>query len=334
MYPMLIENGYFNNMEVSTDMNKPLISKMDPRYIAACIGELPTLADPQEVEIIKVMEREVLSTSFARTMVEKARQAVRENWRDLYARRNDTPYVYAKNQEGTAEFAEITNAEIVSGQEHLQGLEKGKPVLFSANHLGFFKLIGFNPEKLIELGFDGKHALDDIYYSGIPFYGPLYPVAEQLNDSIHMAAEEEPGILGEFSRATGYIDVPPASMLPGFEKGHTGRVEILTESTRDLFERHQNSAVVVFPEGGTTGKRNGGNTRELGKFHAGIFVIASKLEVPVVLLAHRFNPNKGFEISIAGVVRLGKNSTKEEIQKEADIARGLTQTAFDKLHTG
>lgn len=329
---MIIEHENLD-MEFPADMIKSPIDKMDPRYVAACIKELPMLTDPQEVEIIKVTEREILSTPLAIGMVENVRRVVEENWQDLYAHRHDLSYVRTKNQEGAAEVARITNATIVSGQEHLQGVKKGEPVLFSANHLGFYKLAGLTLEDLIRLGFNGKHAVGDIYYPAIPFYAPLYPVASLLNDSIYMAAEEEPGILGELSRATGSIDVSPANMFTGSEGVNVGRVGILTDSTRELFEEHPNSALTVFPEGGTTGKRNGGNTRELGRFHAGLFAIASSLEVPIVLLAHRFNPNEGFEISVVGIVRLGKNSTRQEIQGEANRARVVTQTAFNQLHT-
>ena len=325
-------------MEGEVNMNPLALDKDDPRYIAACVAHVPQLSDPNEVEITKVMEGEILSTPLARNMVEEVRRVIRENWQDLYAHRKDPSYVHAKNQEGTAEVARITNATIVSGQEHLQELEKGKPVFFSANHFGFFKLVGFKPEDLRDLGFDGKHAVPDIYYPPIPFYARFYRGERELVDDIYMAAQEEAGTLGELSRATGSIDVPPPpNMFPGFEgvkEGESaGRVGILTESTIKFFKEHPNSALVVFPEGGTTGKRNGGNTRELGRFHAGLFAIAATLELPVVLLAHRFNPNKGFEISVAGVVRLGKNSTREEIQGGADRARGATQAAFDQLHT-
>ncbi len=320
-------------METVESMS-PITDKMDPRYIAACIDEQPTLADPQEVGIIKITESEALSTPLGEGMVGEMRRIVEANWRDQYLHRQDAAYVRAKNQEGVAEVARAINATIVSGQEQLQGLEKGRPVLISANHVGFYKLAGLSPAELTELGFDGKHPVEDIHYPHIPFYAPLYPVAELLGNDIYMAAEEEPGILGELYRATGSIDVSPANMLPGTEEGAVGRVAMLTDATRKLFEEYPNSALTVFPEGGTTGKRNGENTHKLGRFHAGLFAIASSLEVPVVLLAHRFDPNKGFEISIAGVVRLDRNSTREEIRGEAVRARDLTQAAFDQLPTG
>lgn len=322
---MIVEHRDPNGMENTGDMNSGLVNKMDPRYIAACIEEQPTLTDPQEVAIIEITKREAVSTPLGQSMVDKVRRLVKNNWQDQYAHRHDASYVHAKNQEGVAEFARITNAIIVSGEEKLRVLEKGKPVLFSANHVGFYKLAGLSPQELADLGFDGGHPVEDIHYPHIPFYAALYPVANLLNDDICMAAEEEPGTLGELYGATGSIDVPPASVIGD-------RVNMLTEATRKLFEMYPSSALTVFTEGGTTGKRNGGNTRELGKFHTGLFVIASKLELPVVLLAHRFDPASGFKIAVADVLRINKESTREEIQEVAARARGVSQAALDQLY--
>lgn len=326
---MTLEHGKFNNMESSADMTRP-INKMDPRYIAACIAEQPTLSDPQEVEIIRITKKEVMATPLAIDMVRDTRSVVKEYWRDLYAYRHDKSYVHAKNQEGVAEVARIIDAKIVSGEERLQELDKGRPFLLSANHLGFWKLAGLSPEELKELGFNGSHPIEDIHYPHIPFYAPLYPVAKLLRDDIYMAAEEEPGTLGELYRATGSIDVPPASVLQETKEG-TGRILLLTDLTRQLFEEYPNSALTVFPEGGTTGKRNGGKTGELGKFHVGVFAIASNLEVPIVLLAHHFNPTRGFQIAVVDVVHLEKNIGRQEVGEAADRAQKITQTAFDHL---
>ncbi len=320
-------------MEVTGGMKRPSINKMDPDYIKACIEEQPDLRDPNEVMIRGKVEELLNSTPEARHIAEEVSRLIRDNFRDLYAHRKDSDYVYNKNQEYARKFAQITNATIVSGQEHLEGLEKGKPVFFAANHDATFRIgEGIGSEELKDLGFSGEHSVEELHYPHLPFYGAFQPVAEKLGDNICMAAEEEPGTLGELYRATGSLDVSPASILSGSEEGKTGRVDILTDASRELFKEHQNSALTVFPEGATTGKRNGGNMRELGKFHAGLFAIAANLEVPVVLLAYRFNPNKGFEVSVAGVVRLNQNSTREEIQETANRAKETTQAAFDKLH--
>jgi len=50
-----------------------------------------------------------------------------------------------------------------------------------------------------------------------------------------------------------------------------------------------------------------------------------------VLLAHHFDPNKGFEVAVAGVTQLSKDSTREEIQKAASDAQELTQVALDNM---
>lgn len=333
MCNMIIKEKHANSMEADGDMTRLPSNKMDSRYIAACIEEQPDLNDPNEV-MIRGKVRELLSsTPEARRIAQEVSRLVRDSFQDLYVHRKDFDYVYNQNQKYAREFARITNATIVSGQEHLKGLEKRKPVFFSANHDATFRMGGgLTLEELKGLGFNGEHAVEDIHYPHLPFYGAFQPVAEMLGDGICMAAEEEPGTLGELYRATGSLDVSPADMLPSSEEGRTGRVEILTNASKELFEKHPNSALAVFPEGATTGKRSGGNMQKLGKFHAGLFAIAANLEIPVALLAYRFNPNKGFDVSAVGVVRLNRNSTREEIQETANLAKGLTQAALNKLY--
>lgn len=305
--------------------------KMDPRYIEACIQQLPSLDDPQEVEIIRVMEQEV-STPNARRMVEEEKDAVKSSLRDILAHPGDLSYAQAKGRQTSAEVSRLLNSTVVSGKEKLLGLEKGKPVFLSANHLGMYKLAGLSPEELAEIGFHADHETPSIYYSPVPFYAPFHPVAQELGDEVYTAALEEPGKLGELSRSTGYIDVPPSTdMIQGSDGTGPGRVDVMTEESRRFFEEQPNSAILVFPEGGTTGKRNGGKIYEMGEFHTGLFVIASHLEVPVVLLAHRFNPDRGIEIAVVDVVRLGKNASREEIQQAASDARVSTQSALDQL---
>ena len=76
---MTIEQEHIDNMESSQDMTRPQIDKMDSRYIAACIAEVPMLSDPQEAAIVKLMEKEIIATPAASDMVEEVRRFVREN---------------------------------------------------------------------------------------------------------------------------------------------------------------------------------------------------------------------------------------------------------------
>lgn len=311
-------------------MQKSPIDKRDARYMAATIKQLPSLDDPREVRIIAVAKEQLMTTDWARSTVNQVREAVVANWRDIYSHRSDSDYVHDRTQEVLINIAQITNARIVDGEENLDDLPKRKPVFIVSNHFPFFKLISFTPDQLRQFGVDAHHPVPTIYYPFAPYYAVFSPVGQQLGINLYEASFEQPGDLGDLFRASGCIDIPPPpQLMPELVQGTGNRLGELTESTRELFAAHPNAGLVVFPEGGTTGKRSGGQIYGLEEFHTGAFVIAAKLDVPVLPVAHHFDPNKGIELAVFKPITPNASATREEFASVAEIARGEMQKWFN-----
>ena len=63
------------------------------------------------------------------------------------------------------------------------------------------------------------------------------------------------------------------------------RIEEMVTAIKEKMKTHPNSAIIHFPEGGTTGKRSNSGLYDLEDFKTGIFVLAAQLGVPVVPVA-------------------------------------------------
>ncbi len=288
--------------------------KDNPTYIAATIKQLPTLDDPRETRIISVMRQKLLTTPYARGAFWEAGERVLENWTDANQHIEDETYIHDITQKGAREVATALNSTIVSGKEHLDSLPKGKPIMIVSNHLGAFKLISMTPDELRVQGI--THPVPNIYYPYLTYFAPFQPVAEVLGNNIYEGSFEEPGRLGKLFRATGSIDVPP----PIF-KNPDERTNILIESTQYLFKNHPNAALVIFPEGGTTGKRSGGDIYDLERFHTGGFVIATRLGIPILPIGQRFNVEKGMELGIFSPINIDPASPREHFEEVAERVR-------------
>ena len=325
-------------LEMEQSMSDNIMRKDDPRYIEATIKHSPSLKDPLERQIKEIIEKEVISTPFAEDMVNKLRDYVISNWKDAYSHLNQPDYVHDLTQKGNVETAEIMNSKIISGEENVRKLKEGNPIMIVSNHLATFKLISMNEKELREMGVTGP--VLDIYYPYIGFTAPFCPITKILKDNIYEAAVEAPVKLGEIFRATGNIDVPPRingnSSGENNNNGEEGRADVLTESLRDLMARHQNAAFVIFPEGGTTGKRSGGKIYSLENFKKGSFVIAAKLGLPILPVVQYFNPNSGFELgALEPFVPEDRTNYPEAKSKEyygniAESTRGKMQNWLDQ----
>lgn len=302
-------------------MHEAIMRKSDQEYIKATIKHSPSLTDPLERRIIEIVKNKTLTTPWAKEAFSKLKEKIILNWKDVYHRLDDQEYVHSATQKAISEAAGTVNASIVSGAENLKKIKKGSPFMIASNHLATYKLVPIMPEDFHAMGVKGP--LLDVYYPYIAFLSPFYPIVKELDSNIYEAAIEAPGELGKVFAATGSIDVPPASLF-------RDRVSMLTSATKNLFKKHSNSGLVIFPEGGATGKRSGKDIYDLEQFKTGAFLIASKLNVPVLPTVQYFNPWRGFEIGLFEPVIPKKNKPKEYYQNIAESTRREMQAWLDQ----
>lgn len=293
--------------------NNMIINRRNPDYVKAVVDHLPRMDDPQEQRMIDLAQQVFLTTEWARTTFAqvKSRQVV--YLRDALDHLEASGYIHDRTQEVISKIAELTHTRIVTGQEELEGLEKGKPVFLMTNHPATFKLGGINPKT--ELGIDIANF--NLVYPFPIFISPLYPVAKELEDDLYFSSLEYPLGLGEAHEAAGFMTVRPV------EKGRT---QELQNAVARLIQEHPNAAIVHFAEGGTTGKRNGGQVYDLEEFSTGGFVIAAKNRIPIILAPHYFNPEKGFEVGVFKPFMLDENGNREYFAQIADDSRAQMQS--------
>lgn len=282
--------------EVSQGDNKPSLDEV--------LERLPKETDVDEVRIVELMRKTLLSTEWAKSKFKDVRQVLITYFKEVLGQIGSPDKIHEMTQNTIKTIAELTNSRIVSGTEHLYGLPKRQPVLAVVNHLGAYKLVGIKPE---ELGLDLPGM--DVIHPFPLYYAPLHPVGQVLGDNLYEAHVQLPEPLHAIQKAAGLIIVPPKT---------GGLLDDLLGQTRELIASHPNSLTTVFPEGGTSGKRNMGGPYDLDSFKTGAFVIAANLGIPVLPVCQYFNPEKGFEMGILESIRMPGDAPRERFTEIAN----------------
>lgn len=172
---------------------------------------------------------------------------------------------------------------IESGLENLAALKQG-PVILITNHLGTAKISRIDTKNININGL----SLQEIEPFPIRI-APFYSISEKLSMSPYECAIELPNPFLDIQTKSGVISIPADGK---------GRTELLQNKIKDLIDREPKSLIIMYPEGGTSGKRNLGGPYDLDNFHTGAFVIAKNLKIPVLPVFQSFDPISGFELSI------------------------------------
>lgn len=111
------------------------------------------------------------------------------------------------------------------------------------------------------------------------------------------------------------------------------RTEQLTQNVLSLIAREPGAAIVMYPEGGTSGKRNNGGPYDLDEFHGGAFVVAIQTGLPILPVCQYFNPEKGLELHILKPI-LPKQRDIERVDEIKEETKNAMQKRLDELKVG
>jgi len=283
--------------------------------------------DPLEMRIRTLIHNEVESTPFGVDVVEKIRQSQKLYFKQALNDLESPEKIYKNTQDVLKDIAITANSRFIEGKDLLDQLPKGKPVFVALNHFGFNKLTTLHPDEIgltdDEVTTMGQKA-SEIYPFPV-YYAAIQPVAEVLEDNLSEAHLKMPGgKLPMIQKSAGLVVVPE-------EKG---QFSTIVDRTVEVFREHPNSAMVIFPEGKTSGKSNQGSPYDLVPFHSGVWGIATEIAktgliIPVVTAYQYWNPNSGFEVGVIGVDVPRSDMTREEQNDLAENSRQKMQAALN-----
>ena len=280
---------------------------------------------PQERRILELLRDNLTSTEWSQDTFRDIRHLLVDYFKDSLLNIQDRRHIHDKTQELLSKIAARGNAKISSGQEHLDNFPKASPVFLLTNHLGIYKLATINPEK--ELGLDDAGV--DSMYSLPLFHASGRPVADALGDNLYIAAFEFPGKIGEIQKAAGGV-VIRLEEEEKLEKDTTAGIDHLTTRTRNFMEEHPNGALSVLPEGKTSGKKNGASPYDLETFRTGAFVVAARLNIPILPVSQYFDPDTGFEVAVHEAIYPSPDLNREQFEEVANLTREKMQAWLNK----
>jgi hypothetical protein len=292
----------------------------EAEYTEAITKKAPRRDDSLDIAIVKKIKQCILRERWARDAFTAIRKRQIEYLREVLAKSDDDAFVYTRTQEVLAEFAGLLRAEIEEGMEHLAEIQRGRPVILATNHLSAYKLTGFDPKR--ELGVAIQNY--DFITPSPMFIAGFVPASKALGDNLSYVSDDFPGVFGRIHRAAGFVHVPPKETLK------TGRTAYLLEQTRETFRKRQDTALVNFPEGQTSGKHEGLGPYDLAQFKTGGYVIAADLKTRVVPIAQYFDPRKGMRLKVFPSYIIPESTVRNVVQRYADKDRGDMQKWLNK----
>lgn len=284
--------------------------------------------DPLEIRIRRIIRELVESNPFGVNAMTTARELQKAYFIKSLSNLGHPEEIYKDTQELLKTIASLTNSRIVEGMEILDKLPIEKPVFVVLNHFGINKLTTLPPKEVgleqNEVETTSGKSVEEIYPFPM-YYAAMQPVAEKLGVDLSEAHLKLPGQkLTVLQEIAGLIVIPE-------EKG---QFDIIKQRTFDVINVRQNVAMVIFPEGETSGKRIEAGPFDTVPFHSGVWGIATELikeglSVPVLTAYQYWNPKSGFEIGIVNIDILKSDTTREEQDSLAENSRKKMQQALD-----
>ena len=265
---------------------------------------------PQDERIRDKLNR-VLSTEWSRVAIDDLRGELTDFFTFSLSNPDNTKEITARHAGLVPRLAEISRSHISSGEENLQKVRQDKAVLVLTNHFGIGILTIIDNK-------DGKFPVLLPEFAGFPVrLASVSVIARRLNAPLYETAVELPPPLSGVQKTCGTIIVPAEG---------EGRTQKLIDDVSAIVDKQPGAVIIMYPEGGTSGKRNEGGPYDLDTFHKGAFACAAQTGLPILPVCQYFNPETGFELHILEPIRLGeedlgnldqiKESTKAAMQKK------------------
>lgn len=264
----------------------------------------------QQDTAIRGKLQDLLSTELSKSVIGDLRHNL-ENFFGFAFQNLNNPQAIRENYDTLLpQLSDSAHAKIAEGEKNIEALRSENGVIIVTNHFGLGALTIIDNSS-------GTYPVDLDEFPGFPVrLAGLRLVSEKLEKPVYEAAIELPEPLLTIQKATPTLIVP----ITG-----TGRTEKLIQDTKDAMQG-SGAVIVMYPEGGTSGKRNNGGPYDLDEFHSGAFVVASQLGLPILPVCQVLNPNSGLELHVLSPKNVGSadaneikevmNQTKAEMQSK------------------
>lgn len=268
----------------------------------------------EDARITDLLQR-LLTTEWSRNAIQGLQKKISSFFESSFQNINDPDKITNLYEALLPKLAEITKAKIADGEPFLRKVQGLKGILVVTNHFGLQKLT-----KIENTNRKFPVSLNEIPSSPIRFVG-LPVIARRLGAQIYETALELPSPLLEIQKACHSITIP----VIGKE-----RTKILLNQVSSIDSKDKKFVIVMYPEGGTSGKRNMGGPYDLDEFQTGAFVVAAKTGLPILPVCQYFNPNKGYELYLLEPMFLSETDIPR-IEKITEKTKKLMQDKLNEL---
>lgn len=288
-----------------------------------------SIHDPLEIRIRGIIRNLVESNHFGADTMAAVRELQKAYFVKSLSNLGHTEEIYLNTQELLRKISSLTNSKIVDGMEILDRLPTGKPVFIVLNHFGINKLTTLTPAEIglkqNEVESTSGKSIEEIYPFPM-YYAAIQPITEKLGVDLSEAHLKMPGQkLTALQEAAGLIVIPE----------ETGQFELVKQRTLNVINAHPNTAMAIFPEGETSGKRTeAGPFDTIEKFRSGVWGISTELAkkgllVPVLTAYQYWNPKNGFEVGVVDLDFPKLDTSKDEQKMLASKSRLKMQQALN-----
>ena len=269
---------------------------------------------PQDVHIRKELGK-ILSTEWSQQAMSSLRGELSGFFLYALDHQGEPDLVHSRYEGLLPKLAEISKASISEGEDHLKEMSGEDGIIVVTNHLGLGILTIIDNSQ-------NQFPIPLKEFAGSPVrLAALQLISKELKAPLYEAAVELPEPLLSIQNATNTVTVSVEGQ---------GRTQKLTSDVEGLIDKQPGAVVIMYPEGGTSGKRNMGTPYDLDEFHSGAFVVAARLKLPVLPVCQYLDPNEGLKLYILPPL-YPTTSDLESIDRITQDTKSLMQQKLDSL---